>query len=145
MVRDISLHRRAEEEKAKLEAQLRQAQKLEAIGTLAGGIAHDFNNVLGAIIGYTELALEDVGQTQSETIHCLRAALQAAGRAKELIAQILAFSRQGEQEYRPIRLGPVFKEVAQLLRATIPTTIEIHTLVDTSSDMVLGTRHRYTR
>ena len=138
VVRDISLHRRAEEEKAKLEAQLRQAQKLEAIGTLAGGIAHDFNNVLGAIIGYTELALEDVNQTQSETIHCLRAALQAAGRAKELIAQILAFSRQGEQEYRPIRLGPIFKEVAQLLRATIPTTIEIHTLVDTSSDMVLG-------
>ncbi|MCX5865172.1 MAG: response regulator [Deltaproteobacteria bacterium] len=115
---------REEEERRTLEAQLRQAQKMEAIGTLAGGIAHDFNNILAAILGYTELAKHGM-IPESEPDHCLGEVLKATYRAKELVQQILAFSRKGEQEIKPMRIQCVVKEALKLLRASIPASIEI--------------------
>jgi len=109
---------------AMLEQQLQQAQKMEAIGTLAGGIAHDFNNILAAILGYTELACMDL--TASDRVaDNLDRVLQASHRARELVAQILAFSRQAEQEKKPVHISSVIKEALKLLRASLPSTIEI--------------------
>jgi PAS domain S-box-containing protein len=128
--RDITERKQAEEEKKKLEAQLGQAQKLESIGTLAGGIAHDFNNILAAIIGYTELAMNDI----SEPIKAggeLKEVLKAGDRAKSLVSQILAFSRQTETKHSPLTLQPIIKESIKMMRSVIPTTIEIRqNLVD---------------
>lgn len=109
----------------KLEEQLRQSQRLEAMGTLAGGIAHDFNNILVPILGYAEMVLSEL-PPESETARNQSAVIKAAYRARDLVAQILAFARQGEHEQRPLQLQPVIKEVLKLLRATIPSTIEIH-------------------
>jgi PAS domain S-box-containing protein len=122
--RDISERKRAEMEKAQLEGQLRQAQKMEAIGTLAGGIAHDFNNILAAILGYAELALYDTKEGMPIRTNLER--IQIAGqRAKDLVNQILAFSRKAESERKVIQLAPIVKESLKMLRATIPSTIEI--------------------
>ena len=115
---------RDEEEKSALEAQLRQAQKMEAIGTLAGGVAHDFNNILAAILGYTELAKQKM-IPESDPDHCLAEVLKATYRAKDLVQQILAFSRKGEQEVKPMRIQCAVKEALKLLRATLPSVIEI--------------------
>ena len=109
-------------ERRRLEEQFRQSQKMEAIGTLAGGIAHDFNNILGAIIGYTELAAMRV--EGPPVAGYLKAVLQGAARASELVRQILAFSRQQEQRRRPVDLRLVVSEPLKLLRATLPATIE---------------------
>ncbi|RLB17584.1 MAG: hypothetical protein DRG63_03560 [Deltaproteobacteria bacterium] len=122
--RDITEQKQEEEERLKLEAQLRQAQKMEAIGTLAGGIAHDFNNILAAIIGYSELSLDDTLEG-SQLRANLQQVLHAAYRARDLVKQILAFSRQGEQERIPISINPIIKEALKLLRASLPATIEI--------------------
>ena len=133
---DLTPNRRAQEERERLEAQLQQAQKMEAIGALAGGIAHDFNNILSAIIGYTELAMLNEGAE-----HCqaeLKQALLAANRARDLIKQILAFSRQTDEERMPIRVGLVTKECVKFLRATIPSTIAIQTRIDEKSGTVLA-------
>jgi PAS domain S-box-containing protein len=133
---DFTPTKRAEEEKKKLEIQLQQAQKMEAIGALAGGIAHDFNNILSAIIGYTELAMLNEGAE-----HCsveLNEALIAANRAKDLVKQILAFSRQTEEERMPVRVALVAREAVKFLRATIPTTIEIKSRIDDKSGAVLA-------
>ncbi|MDY6989466.1 MAG: PAS domain S-box protein [Thermodesulfobacteriota bacterium] len=108
----------------RLEDQLRQAQKMEAIGTLAGGIAHDFNNSLAAIMGYTEMAMGDALEGSSLQ-RDLREVLRAGMRAKDLVKQILAFSLQTDQELRPIQARPIVQEALKLLRATLPTTIEI--------------------
>jgi two-component system cell cycle sensor histidine kinase/response regulator CckA len=122
---DITERVQAEEEKKKLEAKFQQAQKLEAIGTLAGGIAHDFNNILSAIIGYTEIASLRVPEG-SKVKNSLKGVLQASGRAKDLVNQILSFSRQREQEPKPVQISSIIKEALKLLRASLPTTIEIH-------------------
>jgi len=123
--RDISERKRAEREKLRLENQLQQAQKMEAIGTLAGGIAHDFNNILAAVIGYAELAMIDA-ENDTELYSRLQEILQAGKRAKDLVKQILAFSRQAEHERKPVQVKAIGDEVLKLLRASLPTTIEIH-------------------
>lgn len=129
-----SLNRR-KAEKERLEVQLRHGQKMEAIGTLAGGIAHDFNNILGVIMGYTELALLDVPEGNS-----LRRKLdevsKASNRAKDLVSQILAFSRKGgkdEQERKPVQISLIVKEVLKMLRSSLPTTIEIRQNIKTQN------------
>ncbi|MEJ2155036.1 MAG: response regulator [Desulfobacteraceae bacterium] len=115
---------KSQKEMGKLERQLRQTQKLEAIGTLAGGIAHDFNNILSSIIGFTELAMEDA-KAGSILEDNLNEVMLAGKRAKELVNQILAFARKSEETPMPVRIGLVAKEVLKLLRATIPSTIKI--------------------
>jgi signal transduction histidine kinase/DNA-binding response OmpR family regulator len=128
---------REEEERSALEAQLRQAQKMEAIGTLAGGIAHDFNNILAAILGYTELAKQKM-IPESEPDLCLAEVLKATYRAKGLVQQILAFSRKGEQEMKPMRIQCVVKEALKLLRASIPATIEIQQRIAPDCQAILA-------
>ncbi len=120
----------------KMQAHLQQSQKMEAIGTLAGGIAHDFNNILGAIMGFTQLALYDLPQ-ESPTRYNLDQVLKASDRARDLVKQILAFSRQGEQEKGPIHVLPVVKEVLKLLRASLPKSIEIQQKLSVSEDLIL--------
>jgi len=124
VVRDITERQQAEEARQSLETQLRHAQKMEAIGTLAGGIAHDFNNILGSIVGYTELARLDCADRPLvlENLGCV---LQASSRAKALIRQILAFSRPQRSELEPVPIASAISEAIRLVRATIPATIEI--------------------
>ncbi len=110
--------------KKKLSAQLRQSQKMEAIGNLAGGIAHDFNNILFPIIGHTEMLIEDIPddnpfQGDLNAIHA------GALRARELVKQILMFSRQESSELKLIKVQPIIKEALRLIRSTIPTTIDL--------------------
>jgi len=128
IVEDIS-------ERKKLEVQLLQAQKMEAIGTLAGGIAHDFNNILAAIMGYTELANLDVPEG-SNARYKLNEVLKASHRAKDLVRQILAFSHQGRQERKPVEMSPLIKEILRLLRASLPSIIEIRQHIDTDTDII---------
>src|SRR5512135_626584 len=97
---------------------------MEAIGTLAGGIAHDFNNILAAILGYAELAGLDIPE-ESKARYNLQQSIKSAHRAKDLVQQILAFSRQGKQERKPLDIRPIVKECLKFLRASLPTTIEI--------------------
>jgi PAS domain S-box-containing protein len=117
LVRDVT-------DQTRLEAQLRQAQKMESIGTLAGGIAHDFNNILGAIIGYTQLAkynIKDPARALADIEHVLT----ASNRAKDLVKHILGFSRLTEHRMQPIQIHHIVKEALKLIRASLPSTIEI--------------------
>jgi C4-dicarboxylate-specific signal transduction histidine kinase len=134
---ELAERERAESEKARLEAQLRQAQKLEAIGTLAGGIAHDFNNILGAILGYAEMAL-DAAPAGSNLQRYLGNVMAAANRAKDLVDQILAFTQPGSREHVPVRLGPLLGEVAELIKASLPETIELKLRVNAEDATVQG-------
>jgi PAS domain S-box-containing protein len=111
-------------EQRALEKQLRQSQRIEAIGTLAGGIAHDFNNILTAVIGYTEFTIADLPVGSQNQI-ALDEVLKAAHRAKELVQKILMFGQQVEQERTPTMIKPIIKEALELLRAAIPTNIEV--------------------
>ncbi len=115
--RDITARRQ-------LEKQLRHSQKMESIGTLAGGIAHDFNNILSAIFGYTELAIRESADPKNLK-EDLDQILVAARRAKELVQQILAFSRKTEQQKQPLRIALIVKEALKMLRSSIPTSIEL--------------------
>ena len=134
---EIEEREQAENEKIILENRLRQSQKMEAIGTLAGGIAHDFNNILGAILGYTELSL--LGNRDSSPIRENLQEIKKAGlRAKELVAQILTFSRRSEAKKLPVRITPVIKEAMKLLRATLPSSIEISTHFNADEALVHG-------
>ena len=126
---NITDRKLAEAEKERIQARLRQAQKMEAMGTLAGGIAHDFNNILAAIVGYIELALMDIPHGMAAARN-LREALQSALRARDLIKQILAFSRGVEQEHKPLMLRPIVKEGIKMLRVSLPKTIEIREIMN---------------
>ena len=122
--REISSRIKAEEERKALESRLVQAQKLEAIGTLAGGIAHDFNNILAGIVGYTELALAEVEHAPSLEKK-LNRVMEASNRAAGLVKQILSFSRNQKHELTPVSPLLITKEVLTLMRSTLPASIEI--------------------
>jgi PAS domain S-box-containing protein len=134
--RDITDYLRAVSEKEKAQAQLMQAQKMESIGILAGGIAHDFNNILASIIGFTELALDDVrkGTTLEDSLQEVHS---AAKRAKELVKQILAFARQSDEKRSPIQPRIIIEEVLKFIRSTIPTTITIRQNMESNS-LIMG-------
>jgi len=135
--RDITDRKRAEEEKEKLEAQLRQSQKMEAIGTMAGGIAHDFNNILSIILGNTELAFRDVSEWHpaKESLDEVR---QACLRAKDVVRQLLSFGRKSEMQLRPIDISAILRESLKLIRSTLPSNIEIRQNFDQGIWTILG-------
>jgi signal transduction histidine kinase/ActR/RegA family two-component response regulator len=122
---------------AESERQMQQVLKLQSIGTLAGGIAHDFNNILFPIIGYTELAMDDIPEG-SPARKSLEEVLKAASRAKELIQQILIFSRRNGRERKPIRVPIIIREALKLLRASIPKTIDIITDLEENCSLIMG-------
>ncbi|NNG02056.1 MAG: response regulator [Desulfobacteraceae bacterium] len=135
--RDITERKKREEESRKIEENLRQAQKMEALGTLAGGIAHDFNNILFPIVGYTELSLQNMEDNDPNKAN-LDHVLKASNRASELISQILAFSRQSEQAYRPVNIRHILKEVLQFLTSAIPSNIRITQTIEFKDCVVMG-------
>ncbi len=136
-VQDVTARMAEEEERRKLEAQLWHAQKMESLGALAGGIAHDFNNILTPLYGYTELSMQALpdGHPVKED---LRHVIKAAGRGRELVQQILAFSRQIEQERKPIFVHHIVKEVIKLLQATIAPNIKVVQRIDSHVGAVLA-------
>jgi PAS domain S-box-containing protein len=129
--------KQVEAEKRRLESQLLQSQKMEAIGTLAGGIAHDFNNVLFPILGYAEMLREDL-PPNSTLLPGVLEVLAGAKRARDLTKQILAFGRQVRPEIKPIRIQSLLKEVIKLTRSTLPATIEIRQEIDPDCGMVMA-------
>ena len=129
---------RAEEEKTSLSQQLQQAHKMEVVGTLAGGIAHDFNNILASIIGFTEMTLQKDSQADNDVKASLEQILNAANRAKDLVQQILAFSRRQTETRKPILMIPAVKETLGLLRDSIPSTIEFRTFFSARRNTVLA-------
>jgi nitrogen-specific signal transduction histidine kinase/CheY-like chemotaxis protein len=135
--RDVSAERGAERERRRLESQLRQAQKMEAIGHLTGGIAHDFNNILASIMGYNVLALErtlDAGDTK--TAGYLDEALASCRRARDLIQQMLMFSRGQHGEPHRLSLGRLIDDSAPLLRSSLPPTIQFEFACDPAAPPV---------
>lgn len=137
IILDITARKHTEAENKSLQAQLFQAQKMEAIGTLAGGIAHDFNNILSAILGYTEIARDDA-PPESSIAKSLNKVLDASQRAIALVKQILAFSRQVNLQHIPLKISHIVKEAIKLLRPSIPSTIEIRQQIDSSVRTILA-------
>ena len=121
----------------RMEEHFMQAQKMEALGQFSGGMAHDFNNILTAIMGYSELALTEVGEGTRLQSH-IRAVLTAGNRAADLVRQILTFSRQEPQARRPLPLQPIVTESVKLLRAMIPSTVSVTASIDASAPTVLA-------
>ena len=132
---DITKLKALEEERLTSEAYLRQAQKMEAIGTLAGGIAHDFNNILSAIMGYAELSLMDLSK-KSEAKYNLNEIYKASQRAKEVVKQILTFSRQSDRDRKPLKLDAIVKESIKMLTASLPSTIQIKLYIDPEAGII---------
>jgi len=124
-------------EQKKLESQLQQSQKMEAIGTLAGGIAHDINNILGIILGNTELAMDDIPNWNPVRPN-LEEARIASLRAKDVVRQLLSFARKTEMEKKPTNIIPIVKESFKLLRSSIPTSIEIRQNISKDVDTILA-------
>ncbi len=120
-----------------LQERLRQAQKMEAIGTLAGGIAHDFNNILFPLVGFAEMLRDDLPADSPLQDH-VDEILQAALRSKELVRQILAFSRQAELEIKPIKLQTIVREAMKLIRASVPSSIKIEQQIDARCGVVMA-------
>ena len=123
------------QERQRIEQQLRESQKMEAIGTLAGGIAHDFNNILAAIIGFTEMVIDDVSD-DTHVQQKMEQVLKAGLRGRELVRQILTFSRKSKAEYRVVTLGPLIRETFRLLRASLPTSISMSLNLEADLDAV---------
>ena len=134
---DITERKRAEEEKRRLQLQLFQIQKLEALGTLAGGIAHDFNNLLSVIIGFTELATDEV-PTDGMARRNLEEVSRASRRAKALVQQLLTFSRAGAPERSRVSLQLLVEETLRFLRASLPPTLQLSTHMDDTIEVVWG-------
>src|SRR5262249_42748555 len=134
---DVTDRVRAELTARDLEAQLRQSQKMETVGTLAGGIAHDFNNILSPLLGYADLALSDLpaGHPARED---LEQVLKAARRARDLVKQILIFSRRGTPTRQPVQLHLVVNDTLNLIRSMLPSNIELSQRVINQEDTVLG-------
>jgi len=137
VAQNITEKKEALEKNIQLEARLGRSQKMEAIATLAGGIAHDFNNILFPIIGYAEISMDEL-QEDNPVRDNLNQILKAAMRARDLVGQILAFSRQTENTKKPLRLEIILKEVLKLVRSTLPTTIGIHQNIDKGCESVLA-------
>jgi PAS domain S-box-containing protein len=136
-VEDITSLRKAEQEKAELTERLRQAQKMEAIGTLAGGIAHDFNNILSAVFGYTELTLRNPNCDHKSRSN-LNQILSAASRARDLVKQILMFSKKADENREPLQIHLVIEEAVSLINKTIPSTVAINLDINQNTGMVLA-------
>ena len=138
-LRDITARRQAESQRSELEGQLRQAQKMEAIGQLTGGIAHDFNNILTSVTGYIVLASERAERLGApDLVRQLSQAHLAAQRARDLISQMLAFARRQRSERRSLALAAELRQSAQLLRSTLPSSVELHTALDSAAPAVVG-------
>ncbi len=135
--RDITERKQAEKEKAKLENQLLQAHKMEAIGMLAGGIAHDFNNILSIILGNAELAMDDVPEWNLAR-HNLEEITTASLRARDVVQQLLSFSRQSDQKQRPVNISPIIKDCLKFLKSSIPASIDIHETISDESVIVMA-------
>jgi len=134
-VRDITEYKQAQETVQRIETQLRHSQKMEAIGTLAGGIAHDFNNILSGIFGYAQLV--EMNMESSDKIkHYISQVVKGAQRASALVQQILTFSRQSENKKQPLMISIIIKEALKLLRASIPSTIEIKEDISTNTKVM---------
>lgn len=124
-------------DRKKLETQLRETQKMESIGTLAGGIAHDFNNILSPLVGYAEMLRDDIPPDNPQQKY-INQIIQSAFRARDLVQQILTFSRRGDNQMKPMKLHPIVKEALKLLRASIPTNIDIHHDIDPGCGAVMA-------
>ena len=124
-------------EARRIEQELRQAHKMEALGTLTSGIAHDFNNILASIIGFTELA-ESRAVKGNDQEHLLRRVMEAGLRGREIVKQLLTYSRKGEQQKVPLQLGSLVKETMKLLRASTPSTINIRVKIENKSGFILA-------
>ena len=137
-IRDVTNEKRAQQDRLQLEGQLQQASKMEAIGQLAGGIAHDFNNILASIIGYTELVQTARKRLPAETVEkYLGEVVDAGKRARELISQMLTFTRAIRGDAKRVRVSDTIEEVSRMLRAAIPATININSTFDRNTPAVL--------
>jgi signal transduction histidine kinase len=134
---DVSERKAAEEDKASLEARLQQTQRLESLGTLSGGIAHDFNNILGAILGFGQMAQQQAEPESAVRRHIDRV-LQAGGRARLLVRRILDFSRSGVTEKTPVDIQAVVEEVLAMLRPSLPESLTISQRLETGRVAVIG-------
>ena len=135
-IADITERKRAEEARLEVESRVQNSQRLEAIGVLSGGIAHDFNNILSAILGYTELAMMDTGE-DSPLHHVLKQITKAGLRGRDLIQQILSFSRRVENNMAPLHLSHVVKEAIKFMRVSMPSTIEVKYNIDPDENAVM--------
>jgi PAS domain S-box-containing protein len=136
-IQDITERKRAEEQRKKLEEQLRKAQRMEALGTLAGGTAHEFNNILGIIIGYGDLAKTELDPGHRAAKY-LDEVLKAGLRAKEIVQQILTFTRQQKDQRELILLHPIVADAVKLIRATLPDKVDIATDIAPGGGVILG-------
>ena len=138
IIRDISARKQAEEEKAQLQKELQQSQKMEAIGQLTGGIAHDFNNILASILGYSELAKNSLKSTADPSLSRYIQRISDAGvRARDLVRQMMTFSRNAPSDPQVIKLSALINDVSSLIRPTIPSSIELLTRVEKNVPAVL--------
>jgi PAS domain S-box-containing protein len=137
VVSDITQRKQAEEKQAQLQAQLRQAQKLEAIGKLAGGTAHEFNNILAILLGTMELTMDNLPEDSPERIR-LEQAYKTGERGRDLVQQILVFSRSSQQALQPLQFAPILQNTIKVVQSTLPPTVRLHQHIDPACSPVLA-------